>query len=129
MKRTCRYFFLLYLFGLLCCIINAQLPWEYTVKQGMWDYPVKPGTEEWKQSQSYEEKIKSCQIPEEVLTSLSTDDLTELCLRYPLLIDLFAFENINVGFNKMFSEFNGIRELYLRDGVLKNLKKKYDEKI
>ena len=97
----------------------------------LWDYPVKPGTEEWKQFQSNEEKVRACQIPEEVLDSLSTEDLTDLCLRYPLLVDVFAFNFVNMGLDKLFSDFNGIRALYNREteDVSRILIQRYIHKI
>jgi len=48
-----------------------------------WDFPVKPGTEEWKSLESRNERAKACQIPDDVLPSLSTGRLIELCLSYP----------------------------------------------
>jgi len=95
----------------------------------LWDYPVKPGMEEWKQFQSNEEMVKACQIPKYLFPCLSTDELTDLCLQYPLLIDFYAFNNINNGLDKLFSDFNGIRELYKRRDVSSSLLKRYNEKI
>lgn len=95
----------------------------------VWDYPVKPGTEEWKKFNSNEEMVDACQIPEDVLTSLSTDDLTELCLQYPLLYDIFAFDNLNNGLDKLFSDFNGVRELSKRKDVFERLLERYKYKI
>jgi len=113
------------------CIVYAQTkwPWDEPVKPGAWDYPVKPGTDEWKQFKKTEEMRKSCQIPEEMLRSISTNDLTDLCLRYPLLFDLFAFENTNFGLDVLFKTFNGIRELYQRKDITSNLTKRYLEKV
>jgi len=95
----------------------------------IWDYPVKPGTEEWKIFKSNKEMIDACQIPEKILFSLSTNDLTELCLHYPLLYDTFAFNDLNEGFNKLFNDFNGIRELYKRKDTPKELLKRYNSKV
>lgn len=94
-----------------------------------WDYPVKPGTEEWKKFQSNEEMVKACQIPESILQSLSTNELTDICLRYPLLYDVFAFNNTDEGLDKLFSDFNGIRELYKRKDASDNLIKRYIQKV
>jgi len=94
-----------------------------------WDYPVKPGMEEWKKFQSNEEMVKACQIPNNVLSSLSTEDLTEICLRYPLLGDVFAFNQLTGGLDKLFNDFNGIRELFKREGVENELLKRYQTKI
>ena len=121
--------FVLLLFCLVACIVNAQLPWELPVKPGTWDYPVKPGMEEWKQFLTNDEKVIACQIPEEILSSISTEDLTDLCLRYPPLWNIYAFQNTNSGLDKLFSDFNGIRELYKRKDVSISLTKRYMDKI
>jgi hypothetical protein len=98
-------------------------------KKTVWDYPVKPGTEEWRKFTSNEEMVKACQISKNVLSSLSTEDLAELCLKYPLLYDVFAFENLNHGLDKLFDDFNGIRELYKRTDVSSCLIKRYVRKV
>jgi len=64
-----------------------------------------------------------------VLSSLSTEDLTDLCLRYPMLWDFYAFNNTNNGLDKLFSDFNGVRELYKRKDVAGSLTQRYVEKI
>ena len=120
---------LLFVFLVATCVVNAQLPWELPAKSGIWDYPIKPGTEEWRQLKTNEEMVRTCQIPEEVLSSISTEDLTILCLRYPRLWHFTAFENTNTGLDQLFSEFNGIRELYQRKDVSRSMTKRYTEKI
>jgi len=84
-------------------------------------YPVKPGMDEWNQLQSIEEKVNACQIPESILSSLSTKELTTVCLQYPLLSIVFAFNNYDDGIDKLFDDFNGIRELYKRKEVSNEL--------
>jgi len=86
-----------------------------------WDYPVKPGMEEWKQFQSNKEMTDACQIPEKILSSLSTKELTAICLQYPLLISMFATNTPDIGIDALFNEFNGIRELFKRNGASKEL--------
>ncbi|GHU59078.1 hypothetical protein FACS189411_15490 [Bacteroidia bacterium] len=114
----------LFLFLVLFSVaLSAQ---EKTKK---WDYPVKPGMEEWRNFQSNEEMVKACQIPEKVLYKLSTEDLIEICLQYPLLLDMFAFDNLNNGVAKLLNDFNGIRELGKRDGIYNGLLKRYNEKL
>jgi len=118
--------FLILIFSLFACAVNAQFPWELPMKPGVWDYPVKPGTEEWKNTK---DRIKACQIPENILLSLSTEDLTELCLRYPFIDDFYYFNTIHQGIERLFDTFNGIRELYTREDVSKELLKHYQAKI
>jgi hypothetical protein len=108
------------------CALSAQV---ITEKKVIWDYPIKPGMEEWKKFESNEEMVKACQIPEKILTSLSTEELMDICLQYPLLYDVFAFENLNNGLDKLFDDFNGIRELYKRADISNSLIKRYAQKV
>ncbi|GHV58484.1 hypothetical protein FACS1894182_11020 [Bacteroidia bacterium] len=73
--------------------------------------------------------VHACQIPEEILLSLSTEDLTDVCLHYPLLYDVFAFDNLNNGLDKLFEDFNGIRDLYKREDFALSLAKRYTQKV
>ena len=94
-----------------------------------WDYPVKPGMEEWKQFQTNKEKTDACQIPENILYSLTTKELTVICLQYPLLVSIFAFNTPDHGIDALFNEFNGIRELFKRNEASKELLSWYNCQI
>ena len=85
--------------------------------QEKWDYPIKPKTEEWKKLESNKTKVEACQVPEYILRDISTNDLMTLCLQYPLLYDVFAFNNTTDGLRKLFSDFNGIREFSKRESL------------
>ena len=115
MKKKCS---ILFLFILVSCD-------TYTQEGIVWDYPIKPGTEEWKNLENRKAKVDACQVPEYVLQNINTSDLTKICLDYPLLYDVFAFENINTGLNILFADFNGIREFAKRKGAINCLKEKY----
>lgn len=95
----------------------------------VWDYPIKPGTAEWKSLASNEEKIAVCQIPENVLKTLTDSELLEVCLNYPLLNDIFVFNIIDHGVDKLINDFNGIRELYLRKNKSEVFLAKYSDLI
>jgi hypothetical protein len=86
-------------------------------KEPQWDFPVKPGTEQWKKLENNKVKVDACQLPEILLKKTSTDDLLEICLQYPLLYNLFAFNNKMDGINRLFNDFNGIRELFKRKDI------------
>jgi hypothetical protein len=87
---------------------------SFTQEKVTWDYPVKPGSEEWKSFQSSAEMVESCQIPNDILHTLSTDDLVNLCLRYPMFLDIHFANNIQDGLDIIISRFNGFVELYNR---------------
>ena len=95
----------------------------------LWDYPVKPGMDEWKQFQSNDEMVNACQIPKNLFFCLSTEQLAVLVYKYPLLTDIFAFNLLDIGLDKLFGDFNGIRELFEKEDVSSILIKKYVEKI
>lgn len=94
-----------------------------------WTYPVMPGTEQWKAFQSHQEMLEACQIPKSVLQSISTERLLQLCLDYPLLLDIYAFNQISNGFNSFYSSFNGIQELIKRQDALDVLLVFYESKL
>ncbi|MCL2131621.1 MAG: BACON domain-containing protein [Lentimicrobiaceae bacterium] len=95
-----------------------------------WDYPVKPGTPEWIALGSTAARIDTCQIPDNILNSLSTACLTKISLQYPFILDMIAaFNSLRDGFDNFFEKFNGIRELYNREKALNKLLKEYHSLI
>ncbi len=97
------------LISILCAPLNELNA------QSVWDYPVKPGTPEWEAFQTHDEMVEACQIPESILNSLTTKELVEVCLDYPLYGDIFAYNSIQDGFRSNVAvRFNGVRELLRR---------------
>lgn len=92
-----------------------------------WDYPIKPGTVEWKNLKNSDEKIEACQIPVEILSVIPTEQLIDLCIAYPLVLDITAFNNVLTGFEKYEKDFNGFQELTRRMDAALILKKKYTD--
>jgi len=92
-----------------------------------WDFPVKPGSERWRSLKSHQEMVNICQIPDEVVPKLTTKELVRICLDYPLLFTLTAFNNMQEGFEQNRKEFNGMQELFLRKDAGSVLIKLYSE--
>ena len=88
-------------------------------------FPIEPGTKEWAKLKNNKEKVSVCQIPANQLKLLSTSELLETCLNYPLLPDIFAFNNMQDGFDKFKEDFNGIKELLIREDLSSELISKY----
>jgi len=101
----------------------------YSQEGTLWNYPIKPKTEEWKKLESNKAKVEACQVPDYVLRDISTNNLMILCLQYPLLYDVFAFNNTNDGLRKLFSDFNGIREFAQRESAINSLNEQYLSEI
>lgn len=61
----------------------------------------------------------------ELLNSLSTEDLLTTCLDYPLLGDIMAFNNSQDGIDSYRNNFNGVREFFSRPDCASILINKY----
>ena len=67
---------------------------------------------------------EAAQIPEYILNQMSTEDLVEAMLIYPLRVDLITWNTYEQGFDAVSSYFNGLQELLIReDGAQKLLEK------
>ena len=73
MKKQLLFSFLLLFFSVV-----------YAQEKTIWDYPVKPGMKEWATFETREQMAKACQIPFDVLNTISTKELVTVCLNYPL---------------------------------------------
>ncbi len=79
-----------------------------------YDYPIKKGTPEWFELTTIHKKIEACQIPTDILERLSTEALIETVKNYPLGINLYAYDSLDMGYEKVKSQFNGLAELEKR---------------
>lgn len=90
-----------------------------------YDFPVKAGTEEWEEFQSLEEMLEVTQIPESILTTMSTEGLVETVFNYPLINNIYAFNSVQEGFDVVSLRFNGLPELLQREDAGTILLNKY----
>ena len=97
----------------LNAVVTTGAPWICT---HVYTYPLKAGTDEW-QNLSVQERHARMQLSDNLLGSMRTEDLIEVCLEYPFTLDLFAFNDFQTGFKALYNEFNGFRELLSRDDL------------
>lgn len=76
-------------------------------------YPVLPGTDKWPYG-NHGEMVAICQIPQEVLDGMTTEELLESVLQYPLYADVYAYDSVLVGAMAVRDHFNGMSELAKR---------------
>lgn len=88
-----------------------------TVIADLYDFPIKPGTPAWAKLQSHNEMVEVCQLPQDTLKNISTAGLIQTVLNYPLLSDMFAFDETQSGFDSVASQFNGLPELMQRENA------------
>ena len=96
-------------------LLAVLFNWSPMNAQTTWDYPVKPGTPEWEAFETHHEMIEAIQIPDAILSALTTKELVEICLNYPLSFDFYAYNNLQEGLRRNVAvHFNGVQELFRR---------------
>ncbi|WP_294471619.1 hypothetical protein [uncultured Bacteroides sp.] len=90
-------------------------------------------TIQWSAFETHEQKLAACEIPDSILSNLSTEELVEICMKYPLIFDAYAFNSPLQGIKKVVSRFNGFKELMKRTDncffIFKYLKERDIRKI
>ena len=110
------------------CKKTGQKKLNYSITEA-YQYPVVPGMEEWKKINSLQEKAEACQIPEDILGSMTTEALVETVVNYPLFINVFAYDNKKMGLEHVKGYFNGLQELYERDDAIEKMEIYIGEKF
>lgn len=104
--------------------VNKDGETEYTVSEP-YAYPTVPGSEEWKSFGSHTQMIEACQVPEDILENMTTAALLETVLNYPLLIDVFNFEDESLGYDTLRENCNVLQAFLEREDA-KTVFESYD---
>jgi hypothetical protein len=80
---------------------------------------------EWTTFETGEQMAKACQIPLDVLNTISAKELVAVCLNYPLFNNYVAFNDEREGVNITIRQFNGLQELSQRKDGVRELIKAY----
>lgn len=94
---------------------------------GKYQYPVTPYDKEWGNYILNEEMYTACQIPQEILDRLTTEELLELVLDCPQLIDIYSYDSIEEGVKLLAERFNGMNALLTREDCLAVVSRYYLE--
>ncbi|MBD5380077.1 MAG: hypothetical protein HDR74_09400 [Bacteroides sp.] len=70
-----------------------------------------PEREDWVYLETNEERYGALQIPENLLTILSSQELAEACMTYPLGSDCLFYNEYQMGIAHVVTHFNGFPEL------------------
>lgn len=93
---------------LLACVLLSQV-----VRAERYIYPVGYGSDAFK-SMTSEEKIESCVIPESILSGMTTAEVVEACMEYPLR-NIYMFHSpLSAGVDRLFVIGNCFQELERR---------------
>ena len=83
----------------------------------------------WQYLESNDERWEALQIPENFLSTMSTEELVEACMSYPLATDCFFYNNVEQGLLNVISRFNGFAELKQREDAIDKVLDFYDFKL
>ena len=93
---------------------------------GVYKYPITKESDEWQNFSTKAERLEACQIPEDILSDISTSDLVDTVLNYPLLgTSFFCFDSEEAAYKGLYEDFNGLRELLLRNDATEAILDKY----
>lgn len=102
----------------LILLIVVSVNFIFTIcAQNSYNYPIKPGSEKWNAFTTHQEMIDACQIPQDTLDRISTQKLFLSIVTYPLLGDIFFFNNMQLGFDELKTNFSGMREFLKRKDI------------
>lgn len=86
----------------------------YTAYSQPYRYPVLPGDSLWKAQTSYIAKVKLCNIPDDILIKMPTEDLIKTVYNFPFIQNLLLYDNFVDGFESTKNIFNGLDALTKR---------------
>jgi len=84
-------------------------------QSGVYNWPMKPGMPQWKELKTHDEMLEILQIPVEILKKMTTKDIAQTCLNYPLFPDIWAFNSLQDGMERVIAGFNGLQEFLKRE--------------
>ena len=73
-SKNLSFFFLEQLFILILLLPLISIG---QTNEATWNYPVNPGTEEWKQLDFFSERLDAFNIPDSILTEITTENLVK----------------------------------------------------
>ena len=96
----------------------------------IYEYPVTPRKtpDQWKEFTSHGQMLDACQIPEDILSEMTTRQLMLTCIDYPLANDALSYTNdLRVdSFGPVIRRHNGLKELFKRPDFSEELAALYE---
>ncbi len=102
----------------VCFLTDPKPQEEYTIQES-YSYPVVPGTEEWSELSTLQEKIDACHVDPALMQSMTTEALIDTVLNYPLLLNILAYDSLEMGIGSVSNYFDGIDILAQRSDAIR----------
>ncbi len=106
--------------------VNSKKKTKFSTINEPYVYPILPGTKEWESFKSKSEMMNACQIPSEIIDSMSTEALTLSVINHPLLdTEVLSYDDYTQGLDSFVSDFDAAKVLLEREDFAINLAKIY----
>lgn len=102
---------------------SGQIIDNYTSK---WKMPIHVGDKLWRELGSTSERMRECEIPNDIIHKMSTPELLENILDYPYIALIGTYDNPLEGLDYLTERFNGLREFFTRDDYVDVALEKYE---
>ena len=93
-------------------------------KSSVYEYPITPDDPGWNDLTSISEMFTVCQIPDDILAELTTSELMDAILEYPLLPIWFLQPSEETAYEIFSSRFSAIPEFVSREDALDEIEKR-----
>ncbi len=100
---------------------------KWKKSKGKYLYPVSAMDKKWYKCNSIEERFAACQLPRKILKDLSTEEMFEMILDFPLLSTIEGYETASEALAYLADTFNGFDEFMKRDDCYAVVEKYYNE--
>lgn len=89
-------------------------------------YAVTSASPEWKTLKTSRQMVDACRIDAETIDGMSTEQLVEAVITFPLLIDIYAYNELDYALDRLAQKSDAYRELRQRDDAVECLTEFYD---
>ncbi|MDE5810067.1 MAG: hypothetical protein K2M25_02275 [Muribaculaceae bacterium] len=109
---------------ILAILSSCNDPQEEIIEPVKFSFP-----DGWQSITNHEEKIAALQIPENLLSKISTENLVEACMTYPLGPECFFFNDYQFGLARIIENFNGFAELKKHNDAFDKILDHYSKEL
>ncbi len=96
---------------------DYQVEWKRSDKTDKYSFPYTPDMPVWTEL-TQAERLLACDIPDSVLAEITSNELVELVLQYPYLVDVYAYGSFSDGISIVASYCTALQKI-LDEDILK----------
>jgi uncharacterized protein YxeA len=94
--------------------IDGSAENELNQEKSSYEYKVTPGDKEWAEFTSTEQMLDATQIPSDVLNQMTTEELVDAVLDFPLIINIYAYDSYEDGLKALAKDSDAFNEILKR---------------